>query len=489
MKRIAIIGSGFSSLAAAIDISSKGFHVDLFEKNNTIGGRARQLKSDGFTFDMGPSWYWMADVFDDFFEKHQKKTSDYFELEKLDPGFSVVFGNNDRISVSSSFDELKSTFESIEKGSAAKLDKFMKNAKIKYDIGMKDLVKKPSHSIFEFINFKVVKGLFYLNIFSSFSSYVRRYFKNSKLIQLMEFPVLFLGATPENTPALYSLMNYTGMVDGTYYPKGGFYSVIQGFEKLALENGVNFHLNSNVEKINIEGSKVKSIIVNSETIEYDAVIAGADYHHVETKLLDKKYRNYSDKYWDSRKLAPSSLLFYLGINKKLTNIDHHTLFFDQDFKIHAKEIYENPKWPSNPLFYLSCSSISDDTVAPKGMESLVFLIPIAPGIEDSDDIRKKYLSIILNRFKELTGNDIEQNIIFNKSYCLNDFVNDYNALKGNAYGLANTLKQTAILKPKLRNKKVKNLFYTGQLTVPGPGVPPSIISGEIVANELNHYFN
>ena len=284
-------------------------------------------------------------------------------------------------------------------------------------------------------------------------------------------------------------MNYTGMVDGTYYPKGGFYSVIQGFEKLALENGVNFHLNSNVEKINVEGSKVKSIIVNGETIEYDAVIAGADYHHVETKLLDKKYRNYSDKYWDSRKLAPSSLLFYLGINKKLTNIDHHTLFFDQDFKIHAKEIYENPKWPSNPLFYLSCSSISDDTVAPKGMESLVFLIPIAPGIEDSDDIRKKYLSIILNRFKELTGNDIEQNIIFNKSYCLNDFVNDYNALKGNAYGLANTLKQTAILKPKLRNKKVENLFYTGQLTVPGPGVPPSIISGEIVANELNHYFN
>ena len=489
MKKVAVIGSGFSSLAAAIDISSMGYHVEVFEKNNSIGGRARQLKSNGFTFDMGPSWYWMADVFDDFFEKHGKKTADYFELEKLNPGFSVVFGPEDKINVSSSFDELKSCFEAIEKGSAKKLEKFMKNAKIKYDIGMKDLVVKPSHSIFEFINFKVIKGLFYLNIFSSFNRYVRRYFKDSRLIQLMEFPILFLGATPENTPALYSLMNYTGMVEGTYYPKGGFYSVIQAFERLSKESGVIFHLNSTVDKINVDNKNVKSIIVNGNKLSFDAVIAGADYHHVESKLLDKKYRNYTENYWNSRKLAPSSLLFYIGVNKKLSNIEHHTLFFDEDFKKHAKDIYEDPKWPTKPLFYLSCSSISDTKVAPEGMDSLVFLIPIAPGIEDSEEIRLKYLSIILNRFRDLTGNDIRENIIFNQSYCLDDFVSDYNSFKGNAYGLANTLKQTAILKPKIRNKKVKNLFYTGQLTVPGPGVPPSIISGQIAAKEVNKFFN
>jgi phytoene desaturase len=488
MKKVAIIGSGFSSLTAAIDLAAKGFDVVVYEKNDTIGGRARKLEGEGFTFDMGPSWYWMADVFDDFFSKHHKNTSDYFQLSKLDPGFSIYFNKDDKLDVPSSFEELKNTFENIEKGSAVKLEKFMKSAKVKYDIGVKDLVYKPSNSIFEFINLKVLLGLFYLNIFSSFSTYVRRYFKNHKLIQLMEFPILFLGAIPENTPALYSLMNYTGLVDGTFYPKGGFYSVVEGLEKLAIEKGVKFHTEATVSKINIKNSRAYSILVNDKEFFYDAIVAGADYHHVEQELLDEKYRNYSLKYWSSRKLAPSSLLFYLGINKKLKNIDHHTLFFDQDFKLHANEIYEDPKWPTNPLFYMSCSSLTDPKTAPDGMENIVLLIPLAPGIDDSNDIREKYLSLILDRFRILTGNDITENIIFKKSFCVNDFKSDYNAYKGNAYGLANTLRQTAILKPKMRNRKVKNLFYTGQLTVPGPGVPPSVISGQIVAKEINKYF-
>jgi phytoene desaturase len=488
MKKVAIIGSGFSSLTAAIDLAAKGFDVVVYEKNDTIGGRARKLEGEGFTFDMGPSWYWMADVFDDFFSKHHKNTSDYFQLSKLDPGFSIYFNKDDKLDVPSSFEELKNTFENIEKGSAVKLEKFMKSAKVKYDIGVKDLVYKPSNSIFEFINLKVLLGLFYLNIFSSFSTYVRRYFKDHKLIQLMEFPILFLGAIPENTPALYSLMNYTGLVDGTFYPKGGFYSVVEGLEKLAIEKGVKFHTEATVSKINIKNSRAYSILVNDKEFFYDAIVAGADYHHVEQELLDEKYRNYSLKYWSSRKLAPSSLLFYLGINKKLKNIDHHTLFFDQDFKLHANEIYEDPKWPTNPLFYMSCSSLTDPKTAPDGMENIVLLIPLAPGIDDSNDIREKYLSLILDRFRILTGNDITENIIFKKSFCVNDFKSDYNAYKGNAYGLANTLRQTAILKPKMRNRKVKNLFYTGQLTVPGPGVPPSVISGQIVAKEINKYF-
>ena len=488
LKKIAVIGSGFSSLSAAIDLAADGFEVDLFEKNSSIGGRARKLEKDGFTFDMGPSWYWMADVFDDFFRKHNKKTTDYFQLSKLDPGFSIYFNKEERIQVSPSFDELKKTFENIEKGGARKLEKFMKRAKIKYNIGMKELIYKPSNSVLEFVNFKVLFGLFYLNIFSSFSKYVRRYFKDPKLIQLMEFPILFLGAIPENTPALYSLMNYTGLVEGTYYPDGGFYSVVKGFEKLAIEKGVKICTDAAISKINVKGDVAKSIIIDDEEYFYDAIVAGADYFHVEQDLLDQKYRNYNFKYWENRKLAPSSLLFYLGVNKKLNNIEHHTLFFDKDFKLHANEIYEDPKWPTDPLFYMSCSSLTDATTAPEGMENIVLLIPIAPGIKDTDEIREKYLSLLLERLHELTGNDIADNIIFKKTYCINDFKSDYNAFKGNAYGLANTLKQTAILKPKIRNKKVKNLFYAGQLTVPGPGVPPSIISGQIAAKEVNKYF-
>jgi phytoene desaturase len=489
LKKIAVIGSGFAGLTSAIDLASLGYQVTVFEKNHDPGGRARKFESNGFTFDMGPSWYWMPDVFEKFFSRHEKKIEDYYKLIKLDPGFSVVFGKNNNIEVPSSFNELVEIFDKIESGSGKKLIKFIEKARKKYEIGMNDFVYRPSHSPLEFINFKVFKGLLDLNVFSNFRSYVRKYFKNEKLIQLMEFPVLFLGATPENTPALYSLMNYSGLFQGTYYPMGGFNEIISALVSLAKDKGVEIICNSNVDKINIDGDSAKSITSNGVEYFFNGIVAGADYHHVEQSLLNKEHRNYSKKYWETREMAPSSLLFYVGINKKLSNVRHHNLFFDQDFDQHAKEIYDDPKWPENPLFYLSCPSITDSSVAPKDSENLMFLIPLAPGLDDSEEIREKYFNMVLKRLKNLTGNDILKNITFKKSYCVKDFEQDYNSFKGNAYGLANTLRQTAILKPRMRNNKVKNLYYTGQLTVPGPGVPPSIISGQIAAIEIHKFLN
>jgi len=487
LKKIAVIGSGFAGLTSSIELASMGYEVDLYEKNNDPGGRARKLEIKGFTFDMGPSWYWMPDVFEKFFARHGKQPDDYYKLLKLDPGFSIIFDKGDKLSVPASFDKLVKTFDEIENGSGKKLQIFMKKAATKYQIGMTDLVYKPSHSIFEFINLQVLKGLFHLDIFTNFRKYVRKYFRHTKLIQLMEFPVLFLGATPKNTPALYSLMNYTGLSQGTFYPIGGFNEVISALVDLAKEKGVKIHCNSEIEKVNVINGKAKSLTINNEKLDFDGVVAGADYHHVEQFLLDEKFRNYPKTYWDKREMAPSSLLFYIGLDKKLKNIDHHTLFFDQDFDIHAEEIYDDPKWPTSPLFYMSCSSVTDNTVAPKGGENVVILIPLAPGLEDSDQMRENYFNIILERLKNLTGNDIKDSIVVKESYCVKDFEKDYNAFKGNAYGLANTLRQTAILKPRMRNKRIKNLYYTGQLTVPGPGVPPSIISGQIVAYEIDKY--
>ncbi|CAI8163629.1 MAG: Dehydrosqualene desaturase [Crocinitomicaceae bacterium] len=489
MKKIAIIGSGFAGLTSAIELSSLGHHVTVFEKNSTPGGRARKFETNGFTFDMGPSWYWMPDVFDKFFARHGKKVEDYYNLLKLDPGFSVVYGKDNTIDVPASFEELVALFENIEKGSGSRLKKFLKKAAVKYKIGMDSLVYKPSHSIFEFINLKVLIGVLHLDVFSNFRSYVKKYFSDSRLTRLMEFPVLFLGATPQNTPALYSLMNYSAFSQGTYYPMGGFHEIIIGLSKLAKEKAVIINCDSNVEKINVVNGKVENIVVNGEKLSFDGVIASADYHHVEQKLLEKPFRNYTTEYWEKREMSPSSLLFYVGLDKRLNNLQHHNLFFDADFDQHAKEIYDNPKWPKNPLFYLSCPSITDPSLAPKGNENLMFLIPLAPGLEDTNEMREKYFDIVLKRLKDLTGNDIEKNIIFKKSYCVNDFEKDYNSFKGNAYGLANTLRQTAVLKPRMRNKKIKNLYYTGQLTVPGPGVPPSIISGQIAAIEIDKYLN
>ncbi len=489
MKKIAVIGSGFAGLTSAIELASLGYKVTVLEKNSTPGGRARKFESNGFTFDMGPSWYWMPDVFDKFFARHGKKVEDYYNLLKLDPGFSVVYGKDNTIDVPASFEELVALFENIEKGSGSRLKRFLKRAAVKYKIGMDSLVYKPSHSIFEFINLKVLIGVLYLDVFSNFRSYVKKYFSDSRLTRLMEFPVLFLGATPQNTPALYSLMNYSAFSQGTYYPMGGFHEIIIGLSKLAKEKGVIINCDSNVEKINVVNGKVENIVVNGEKLSFDGVIASADYHHVEQKLLEKPFRNYTTEYWEKREMSPSSLLFYVGLDKRLNNLQHHNLFFDADFDQHAKEIYDNPKWPKNPLFYLSCPSITDPSLAPKGNENLMFLIPLAPGLEDTNEMREKYFDIVLKRLKDLTGNDIEKNIIFKKSYCVNDFEKDYNSFKGNAYGLANTLRQTAVLKPRMRNKKIKNLYYTGQLTVPGPGVPPSIISGQIAAIEIDKYLN
>ena len=481
---VSIVGSGFAGLSAACFLAQKGFQVTIFEKNADLGGRARLLQGEGFSFDMGPSWYWMPDVFDDFFAQFGKKASDYYELKRLSPSYRVVFGENNFVDLPASVEGLIDLFESKEKGAGEQLRKFLEEGKFKYDIGVKKLVYKPSQSIFEFLDWQLIKGVFQLHVFQTIANYIRKYFKNPELIKLLEFPVLFLGGTPQNTPALYSLMNYSDMALGTWYPVGGMYEVVKAMVNLAESLGVKIHTNAPVTKIEVENHKATGVWVNGELHKADFVVGGADYHHVEKHLLAKEYQSYSDKYWDERVLAPSALLYYVGVKKELANVLHHILFFDEDFTQHAKEIYDNPQFPTKPLFYVSCASKTDKTVAPEGCDALVLLIPVAPGLKDTEEIREKYYQLIMERMEKLTGQEIRSHVVFKKSYAQSDFINDYNSLKGNAYGLANTLMQTAIFKPSLQSKKVKNLFFTGQLTVPGPGVPPAIISGEVVAKVI-----
>jgi phytoene desaturase len=484
MTKVAVIGSGFSGLAAATLLASKGIEVDVFEKNSTIGGRARQFSSDGFVFDMGPSWYWMPDVFENYFNQFQKSPSDYYSLVKLSPSFRIYFGKNNILDIPDTEEELYDLFERIEKGSAKKLQKFLKEAKYKYEVGIRDLVYKPGLSITEYFDSRVLKGIFRLQLFSSFSKHVRSYFKDERLISLMEFPVLFLGAQPQNTPALYSLMNYAGLSLGTWYPMGGFFKVVEGMKNLAIEKGVTFHTNASVEGFNIEDKKILHVYSNKTTKEVDAIVASADYAHIDQQLLGPSHQTYHSNYWNSRTFAPSALIFFLGVNKRVSNLKHHNLFFDEDFELHAKEIYQEPQWPTKPLFYVCCPSKTDPSVAPADMENLFILMPLAPGIEDNEEFRNKYFKHILYRIEKITGESISDSIVFKKDYCINNFISDYNAYKGNAYGLANTLRQTAILKPSIRSKKIINLYYSGQLTVPGPGVPPSLISGQVTAMEL-----
>jgi phytoene desaturase len=476
-KKVVIIGSGFSSLSASCYLAKKGFDVSLFEKNDTVGGRARQLYKDGFTFDIGPSWYWMPDIFDRFFADFGKKTSDYYQLDKLSPAYKIFF-DDDIITIGDCMDKISEEFERIEKGSSKHLKKFIAKAQSNYDIAINEIVYRPGLSPLELVTKDTVMRVD--QFFKTISQEVRKNFKNPKLISTLEFPVLFLGAKPNKTPAFYSFMNFADFGLGTWHPKGGMYQIIIAMKSLAQELGVTIHTDCAVDKILVKDGKATGIIVNSETIAADMVLSGADYHHTET-LLDKQYRQYSEKYWQRKTFAPSSLLFFVGFDKKLENIQHHNLFFDTDFGEHATEIYDNPKWPSRPLFYANFPSVTDKSMAPTNNETGFFLIPIAPGLEDTPELRDQYFDIILKRFQERTGQRVENNIIFKKSFCVNDFKEQYNSYKGNAYGMANTLSQTAFMRPGLKSKKINNLFFTGQLTVPGPGVPPSLISGKLVS--------
>ncbi|NVO21602.1 MAG: phytoene desaturase [Bacteroidetes bacterium] len=481
---VLIIGAGFSGLASAALLAKEGHQVKVLEKNALAGGRAGILKSDGFVFDTGPSWYWMPDVFERYFAQFGKTPSDYYHLERLDPSYRFYFGEGEIVDVPASFKDVEDLFNSIEKGSGARLNKFLAEAEFKYKVAMDKFVYKPGLSVTEFLQPELLGSVFRLNLFSSFEKHIKKYFRSPRIRQMLEFPILFLGGTAQNTPALYSLMNYGDIKLGTWYPKGGMYKVVEGMVQLAESMGVEFIYNSPVSSIEVENGKVSSVTAGGISHSCDILVASADYHHVEQDLLPAAYREYSQGYWDKRVLSPSSLIYFMGIDTPLDGMLHHTLFFDEDLDEHARKIYTDPSWPEKPSIYFSCASKTDDSVAPKGMDNLFALIPIAPGLEDNAEIRAHYFELILNRIKLMTGQDISNNVSYLKSYALKEFKEDFNAYKGNAYGLANTLMQTAFLKPKMMNRKLGNLFYAGQLTVPGPGVPPALISGQIVAETI-----
>jgi phytoene desaturase len=495
-KKALVIGAGFAGMSVATFLAKKGWSVTVVEKHNIPGGRARKFEAEGFTFDMGPSWYWMPDVFERYFAAFGKKVSDFYKLKRLDPSYRVYFDET-HWDMPANYTELAALLESVEPGAAKALDQFMEEAKFKYDIGVGKLVHQPGISLKEFIDIDLIKGVFKLDVFQSMKKHVARFFKHPYIQTLMEFPVLFLGALPQNTPALYSLMNYADIKGGTWYPELGMYSIVQAMYDTAIAQGVTFQFSEEALQIEVLNGVAQSCFTKSSVTgeqkhyEFDVVIGAGDYHHIETKLLTSKYQSYTASYWDTRTMAPSSLLYYVGLNKKLTGVTHHSLFFDTDFGLHGKEIYTEPSWPTKPLFYASVPSVTDSTVAPVGSENLFLLIPVAAGLEgDTEEVREKYFQELIARLEQRWGQSISDSIVYKRTFAVSDFKSEYHSFKGNAYGLANTLLQTAILKPSCKSKKVKNLYYTGQLTVPGPGVPPSLISGEVVAELIDkNYIN
>ncbi|MFT4602659.1 MAG: phytoene desaturase [Arenicella sp.] len=482
-KTVDIIGAGLSGLYAACYLSKKGYSVNVYEKNESAGGRSRVFEAEGFKFDMGPSWYWMPELIDQMFKDLGENREDYFKLKRLNPAYKVFWDKEEPTDIPADFSELKNLFESFEEEGGNKLEDFLKDAKTKYDIAVDQFLFQPGLKWGEIMSLSVFKNALKLDVFKSVEKDVSKRFTSARAQALLNFPVLFLGEMPNKIPSLYTLMNYADLKLGTWYPEGGMGALAKALQKIAEQNGVQFHFNAPLQSIECENNEVKKFKVGEKTLDASQIIVSADYNYIEQNIIPKEFRTYSQKYWDKRKLAPSCLIYYVGVNKKISGLTHHNLFFDEDLIEHGKTIYDKPDWPEAPLFYVCAPSKTDQDVAPEGSENLFILIPIAPDLNDTQAVKDRYFKIVTDRITMHTGEQFTENIVYKRDYCISDFKEDYNAFKGNAYGLANTLRQTANLKPKIKSK-LKNLTYCGQLTVPGPGVPPALISGQIVADYL-----
>ncbi len=479
---VTIIGCGIAGMVTACYLQKEGYQVTVLEKNGQPGGRARQFSDAGFQFDMGPSWYWMPDVFEAFFADFGKKTTDYYQLVRLDPSYQIYFEGRS-VKIPAGEDALCALFEQIEPGAGKQLKKFLSAAKAKYELGMHRFASKPSLHLKEFISFQTLASVGKLQLFTSMEALVNKYFCHPVLRQIMQFPVIFLGAMPKHIPGMYSLMNYADTNLGTWYPLGGMYKIVEAIFELATSLGVTFRFGEDVQKISVAGSLAKYVHTTTQVYETDLVVGAGDYHYME-QLLPAASRQYSQSYWSSRQLAPSCLLYYVGIDKRLP-LQHHSLFFDSSFQDHAHALYDHPRWPENPLFYVCAPSVTDPGVAPAGCENLFLLIPVAAGITgDNEALRDRYFQKVLQRLEQATGVSIADHIVYKKSYGISNFTADYHAYKGNAYGLSNTLRQTAFGKPRIKSKKITNLIFAGQLTVPGPGLPPAFLSGKMAAAEV-----
>jgi phytoene desaturase len=487
-RKVIVIGAGFGGISAAALLARDGFKVTLLEKNEQTGGRARVWKKDGFVFDMGPSWYLMPDVFDRYFNIFKKKTQEYYKLIRLDPNYRAFFGTEKVVDVPAKREEIDRLFDRLVPDGSTKLKDYLDVAQYQYEIAMQEFMYRDYKTIFDFFNWKVITKGTRLKIFESFDKFARRYFEDADIRKILEYTVVFLGGSPNNTPGLYSIMSHVDFDLGVWYPCGGIGQLVRAFTKLAEEQGVNILLNQDVQKIRVAEGRATKVITDKGEFDADIVLVNADYQFAETELLESRFRTYDRGYWEKKKMGPSAFLIYLGLNKRISGLLHHNLYLDPSWDEHFRSIFDNPAWPESPSYYVSCPSKTDKTVAPEGCENLFILVPVAPGLEDNESIRAKYFKKTLTHLEKLIGEKISDHIIVKRTFAHNDFKHAYNAYKGTALGMSHTLMQTAVFRPAHQSKRVRNLFYTGSYNHPGIGVPMVLISSQIVSKEINEQY-
>ena len=481
---VVVIGGGFGGLSTACYLADAGADVTLLEKNGQLGGRASRLEVDGFRFDMGPSWYLMPDVFERFFEYFDHEPSDYYDLTRLDPHYRIFFKDGDRVDMVPDLAENRKVFESYEPGAGERFDEYLRKSKKNYEVGMEHFVYEDRTSVSDYLDLNVAKNARGLSLIGSMQDHVEKYFEHPKLQQIMQYPLVFLGGAPNNTPALYNLMSHVDFNMGVYYPENGVGGVVDGMVELGEELGIDFRTDAPAAEIRGREGAFVTRTEDGREFFSEYVVSDADYRHTEMELLDEQKRQYDADYWDSRTYAPSAFLLYLGVEGDVDPLEHHSLVLPTDWDDHFETIFEDPAWPDDPAYYLCVPSRTDDDVAPDGHSNLFALVPIAAGLEDTPELRQKYRDLVLDDIATNTGVDLRDRIVVEERFCVNDFADRYNSTQGTALGLAHTLRQTALFRPSHRSSAVDGLYFTGSFTTPGIGVPMCLISGQLTAEAM-----
>ncbi len=476
----AVVGAGFAGMAAAALLGRDGYDVTVIEKNNRPGGRAMVYEEKGYTFDMGPSWYMMLEAFERFFAEFNKTPGDYYETVRLDPSYRVFFGDGNVVDVHADLDQNMALFNELEPNGAAKLQEFLEQSKYQYEVAIDDFIYREYESWRDVLDPQLIVEGLKLHIFQSLDRFTKRYFSSVKARKLIEYSIAFVGGAPHISPAMYSLLTHCDLNLGIWYPMGGYGSVMQAVYKLAQEQGASFQFDTDVKRIQVNGGVATGVSTSQGAVDADLVVNTADYWHGEMHMLPERYRTYGRRYWERRTLAPASYLIFLGLDTKLDALVHHNLYLNPDWDSYFEQVFgSRPRWPDDPSYYVSCQSHTDPSMAPEGGENLTILVLVAPGLEDTEEIRRRYYDKIMSHFEGLIGVNVREHVVTKRIFAHNDFASYFNAYKGTSLGLAHTLRQTAILRPRHRSKKVDNLYYAGHYTHPGVGVPVTLISAQI----------
>lgn len=483
MKTI-VVGGGFGGLAASAMLAKQGQEVLLIEKNSTLGGRGRTYSSSGFTFDMGPSWYLMPDVFDNFFSTLGFNREDFYSIRRIDPSFQIV-SDGRKITIKPLMEENRETFDSLEPNGYCKFQKYLDECRELYKKTMSSLLYREFNGLKSMISPSVLKNAFGMKILSSMGKFNEKRFSSKEMQYITGFSAVFLGGDPSNIPAVYSMVNYSIFRHGVFYPEGGFGSVVNALVKAGKELGVQYVSGEEITAVKLEGNKMVSVSSSSGEYRGDAFLFNADYQYVEQNILPPDYRNYSSEYWMKKEVSPSALLAYVGILGKI-DLQHHTIIIDGGWDRHFRSIAgKEESIPENFSFYVSLRSKSDPEVSPEGCENMFILIPVSVGFKDTEENRNKFISMAIKRLENITDKAISDRILYKRSYCRTDFQKDYNSYLGSAFGLSQTLRQTAGMRPSMRNRKLENVFYVGQYAHPGIGVPMTLISADIVSSVIS----